>query len=60
VASRAETADALSTAFFVGGLELARSYCAAHPGVLAIITPDEGPAQPIVVGSRPGTDVQTL
>jgi thiamine biosynthesis lipoprotein len=60
VASSAETADALSTAFFVGGLELARSYCAAHPGMLAIITPDEGPARALVVGSRPGTDVQTL
>jgi thiamine biosynthesis lipoprotein len=60
VSSTAETADALSTAFFVGGLELARSYCAAHPGVLAIVTPDEGPARPIVVGSRYGTRVQTL
>jgi thiamine biosynthesis lipoprotein len=59
-ASKAELADALSTAFFVGGVELARTYCAAHPGVLAILTPDEGPARPIVVGSRFGTHVQTL
>ena len=28
----AATADALSTAFLIGGPELARRYCAAHPG----------------------------
>ena len=34
----ATTADALSTAFVVGGPALASSYCAQHPGVLAVLT----------------------
>ena len=38
-------ADALSTAFLVGGLDLARRYCASHRDVLAIVTPDEGAPQ---------------
>ncbi|MGB2714229.1 MAG: FAD:protein FMN transferase [Vicinamibacterales bacterium] len=60
VASTAATADALSTAIFVGGLDMARRYCEEHPDVLALITPDEGPTRPIVMGSRLGTRVQTL
>lgn len=60
VASTAATADALSTAFFVGGIDLARRYCADHPDVLALITPDEGPTRPTVVGSRFGTRVRAL
>ena len=35
------TADALSTAFFVGGCELAASYCEAHPDTLALLTLDD-------------------
>jgi hypothetical protein len=30
-------ADALATAFFVGGPEVADRYCAAHPGTLAML-----------------------
>jgi thiamine biosynthesis lipoprotein len=40
IASNAAAADALSTAFLIGGADLAERYCASHPGVLAIITPD--------------------
>jgi thiamine biosynthesis lipoprotein len=57
VASDAATADALSTAFFVGGAELARRYCAKHQGVLAIITPEEGTTRPIVIGQHPGARI---
>ncbi|MFM7842704.1 MAG: FAD:protein FMN transferase [Planctomycetota bacterium] len=40
IASSAARADALSTAFYVGGLSLAQSYCDAHPEVSALlITP---------------------
>lgn len=39
VTSDAETADALSTAFLIGGRDLAKRYCDAHPGTLAILTP---------------------
>jgi len=38
VAPQATLADALSTAFLVGGPELAERYCAANPGTLAILT----------------------
>ena len=41
IASSAAAADALSTAFLIGGPALAERYCASHPGVLAIVTPDD-------------------
>jgi thiamine biosynthesis lipoprotein len=42
IASSAEAADALSTAFLIGGADLAERYCAAHPGVMALVTPEQG------------------
>lgn len=57
VASDAATADALSTAFFVGGAGLARRYCAEHHDVLAIITPEDGSRRPIVIGRHPGARI---
>jgi thiamine biosynthesis lipoprotein len=36
IAPTAEQADALSTAFYVSGLERARAYCAAHPEISAL------------------------
>jgi thiamine biosynthesis lipoprotein len=58
VTTDAATADALATAFFVGGLELARSYCDAHPGTLALMTPDDGREQTIAVGGCRGAIVE--
>jgi thiamine biosynthesis lipoprotein ApbE len=58
VTADAATADALATAFFVGGLELARSYCEAHPGTLALMTPDDGREQTIAVGGCRGAIVE--
>ncbi len=58
VTSDAATADALATAFFVGGIELARQYCDAHPGTLALITPDDGSLRPLVVGRYLGAVVE--
>ena len=52
VASDAATADALSTAFLVGGVELARRYCSGHADVLALITPDDGSRRTVVLGSH--------
>jgi thiamine biosynthesis lipoprotein len=60
VASDAAAADALSTAFFVGGADLARRYCADHQDVMAIITPEEGSTRPIVIGQHPGARVFLL
>ena len=54
VASDAARADALSTAFLVGGIDLARRYCADYRDVLALITPDDGSQRPVVVGRHPG------
>ena len=50
----AALADALATAFCVGGPELARRYCATHPNTLALLTPSEGPARTEVIGGYAG------
>jgi thiamine biosynthesis lipoprotein len=60
ISADAATADALATAFFVGGVELARSYCDAHPGTLALITPDDQSWRPRVVGRYRGALVEEL
>jgi thiamine biosynthesis lipoprotein len=39
LAPTAAEADALSTAFFVGGVEIARRYCDNRPEVVALLTP---------------------
>jgi len=53
LAPSAALADALSTAFFVGGVELARGYCAAHPEVGALLLPDGADARPVVLNLGP-------
>ena len=58
IAAEAAVADALSTAFLVGGLELARHYCADHPGTLALVTPDDGSERPRVFGQCPGATLE--
>jgi thiamine biosynthesis lipoprotein len=58
VAGDAATADGLSTAFLVGGLELAQRYCAAHENVLALITLDDGSERPCRVGGHDGAFVE--
>jgi thiamine biosynthesis lipoprotein len=57
VARDGATADALATAFLVGGATLARDYCAAHPDTLAIITA-EGASRPELFGAFPGVVVE--
>ncbi len=51
VADSAARADALATAFFVGGPELANRYCAIHEDVLAILLLERDLSRPIVIGS---------
>lgn len=53
VAPSAAVVDALSTAFFVGGIELAQSYCAAHRDVAAILLREGEGAEPVVLGLAP-------
>jgi len=58
IAESAAVADALSTAFLVGGPELAERYCATHHGVMALVTPDDG-SETRMFGSVAGVSVQT-
>lgn len=57
VARDAETADALSTAFLVGGVDLARRYCRSHPQILALIRVD-GTTATHVFGSCHGAQLE--
>ncbi|HET7218878.1 MAG TPA: FAD:protein FMN transferase [Vicinamibacterales bacterium] len=57
IASSAAVADALSTAFLVGGVALASAYCAEHANVMAILT-EEGAHMPRVFGQHPGARVR--
>jgi thiamine biosynthesis lipoprotein len=60
VAGSAETADALSTAMFAGGVPLAGRYCASHDGVLALITPDDGTERMLTFGRARGAAAEDL
>jgi FAD:protein FMN transferase len=53
----AALSDALSTAFHVGGRDLAEDYCRRHPGVVAIIL-NEGETKPIVIGKNRDCEVE--
>ncbi|MGH7169309.1 MAG: FAD:protein FMN transferase [Gemmataceae bacterium] len=53
LAASAAEADALSTAFYVGGLELVQRYRDSHSGIAAIVLPEEEGAEPIVMGLSP-------
>jgi thiamine biosynthesis lipoprotein len=56
VTDRAASADALSTAFLVAGPELAERYCAEHPGVLAVLVPEDEPERRLVFGRHPSAE----
>lgn len=53
----AASVDALSTAFLIGGPDLAQRYCSTHPNVLALITPDDGSRRPMTFGSYAGAGI---
>lgn len=59
VARSAAVADALATAFYVGGSGLARTYCAAHPQVLVILL-EAGAASPTVIGESNNCEVEMI
>jgi thiamine biosynthesis lipoprotein len=56
----AATADALSTAFLIGGPELARRHCDAHPDVLAVLVLDEPGERTEVFGRHAGATLEML
>ncbi len=51
VCGSAAMSDALSTAFFVGGVELAESYCSRHPETMVLILEADSEV-PIVIGNN--------
>ncbi len=53
----AAVADALSTAFLVGGVDFAQQYCAAHHDTLALLVSDDGSKRPVVIGDCRGATV---
>jgi thiamine biosynthesis lipoprotein len=58
IAPDPSVADALSTAFLVGGAELAARYCARYSNTLVVLTPDDGSEQPTVIGTYTGTTLE--
>lgn len=57
VADDATTADALATAFLVGGPDLAYRYCETNPRTMALLATEADPGQPLLFGSHDGVDV---
>ncbi len=57
LAHSATEADALATAFFVGGKELAERYCSAHPGIVAIMLLESDLSRPTIIGSSDQVEV---
>lgn len=56
----AASADALSTAFLIGGPDLARTYCETHPDVLAVLVLDEPGEKTEVFGRYNGATLEML
>ena len=50
--------DALATAFYVGGRDLAERYCATHADVLAIML-ESNSKTPVVIGSNNGCEIES-
>lgn len=59
IASAATLTDALATAFYVGGKELAEAYCATHPEVLVMLL-ERGATQPILIGTNNNCEVELI
>jgi thiamine biosynthesis lipoprotein len=57
IANSAAVTDALATAFYVGGVELARRYCDSSSDVMAIIL-ESGGTTPIVLGGNDKCEVE--
>lgn len=59
MAESAALTDALATAFYVGGRELAERYCTSHPQVLVLML-ERGAAKPILIGENHNCEVEIL
>ncbi|MEW6128013.1 MAG: FAD:protein FMN transferase [Acidobacteriota bacterium] len=59
VAKSAAIADALATAFYVGGRTLAETYCELHDDILVVLLESEADL-PIILGNRQLAEVEIL
>jgi thiamine biosynthesis lipoprotein len=59
IAPTAAIADALATAFYVGGRQLAEQYCATHPEILVIML-EASAEQPVVFGNNNQCEVEII
>jgi thiamine biosynthesis lipoprotein len=57
VAETAAISDALATAFYVGGPELAERYCSEHPGTMAVML-ERRAEHPVVFGQNDRCEVE--
>jgi thiamine biosynthesis lipoprotein len=58
IAGEAALADALATAFLVGGPATAEAVCAARPGVVALLALESEPRTLRVIGARDGVFIE--
>jgi thiamine biosynthesis lipoprotein len=56
ITDSAALSDALATAFYVGGRELAERYCASHDEVMAIML-ESGATVPFIIGRHKGCEI---
>ena len=59
IAPSAALTDALATAFYVGGKELAEAYCATHSDVLVLLL-ERGARQPVLIGQSHHCEVEII
>jgi len=59
IAQSAAVSDALATAFYVGGPELAAGYCDAHSGVMVLML-ETGADRPIIFGANNQCEVEII
>ena len=60
ISESAAEADALSTAFLIGGPLLAQHYCERHAGVLVLLTPDDGSKTTFVIGQSADAEIEEI
>jgi thiamine biosynthesis lipoprotein len=58
IADEAAVADALATAFYVGGAAVAAAVCAARPGTMAVLAVEREPTALCVIGDRDGVGIE--
>lgn len=59
IAPSAALADALATAFYVGGPELAERYCSTHPGIMAFML-ESGAERLVLFGDNKRCEVEVI